>query len=314
MHVRRPFSEIPHAGETRFVVIALVALGYLLGAQTDAAAEEIPEDPHAMPMVEIPGGTYTLGHPDAAATAKPLHNIELEAFRIDTYEVTAAHFAAFLNSLDIESHSNAPAGGLTPADLSDRGRVLVLQGPAGKGPETYAGLGDGDARIGLENGRFVVTEGYENHPAREVTWFGARAFCEWRGARLPTEAEWEAAAAGGSNRPYPWGEAEPTARRAVFGRASNQTEPVGSRPAGATPRGIHDLAGNAAEWTSTLYRPYPYDADDGREDPDVVGERVTRGGDHVFDSSAGELTTYFRDGFSRSVTEGHRHIGFRCAR
>jgi formylglycine-generating enzyme required for sulfatase activity len=160
----------------------------------------------------------------------------------------------------------------------------------------------------------VPEPGFEDHPANEVTWSGARDFCAWRGARLPTEAEWEAAARGREGRTYPWGEEPPTPERAVYGRASNETDPVGAHPAGATPDGVHDLAGNVAEWTSSLDRPYPYDPTDGREDPDDPGERVTRGGDHVFDSAPDQLTTTFRAGFSRAPDHGHRHIGFRCAR
>ena len=156
-----------------------------------------------------------------------------------------------------------------------------------------------------------AASGWEDHPVREATWDGARAYCAWRGARLPTEVEWEAVARGRSGRTYPWGEARPLIEHAVFGRGSGQTAPVGSHPAGATPEGVHHLAGNVAEWTSTLYRPYPYDANDGREDPNIAGERVTRGGDHVFDSAPEQLTGFFRSGFSRRFNRGHRHIGFR---
>ncbi len=65
---------------------------------------------------------------------------------------------------------------------------------------------------------------------------------------------------------------------------------------------------------SSLFKPYPYDATDGREDPNAAGERVTRGGDHVFDVAPDQLKGYFRDGFSRNPRRGHRHIGFRCAK
>ncbi len=87
------------------------------------------------------------------------------------------------------------------------------------------------------------------------------------------------------------------------------TEPV----AGATPEGIVGLAGNTHEWTSSLYRPYPYRADDGREDPDGDGERVTRGGAH--DGLAVHMRAAWRgDGVSRRPGAGHHNIGFRCAR
>jgi formylglycine-generating enzyme required for sulfatase activity len=99
---------------------------------------------------------------------------------------------------------------------------------------------------------------------------------------------------------------------------SGRTPPVGSRPAGATPEGVHDLAGSLQEWTSSLDRPYPWRADDGRENPDVRAhrrvERITRGGDYVFDTEPARQTGWYRTGYSRDPGRGHRHIGFRCAR
>ena len=109
-------------------------------------------------------------------------------------------------------------------------------------------------------------------------------------------------------------QAPPTPEHAVFGRGRGETDPVGSHQKGATPEGVFDLAGNEAEWTSSLFKPYPYDATDGREDPKAPGEHVTRGGDHVFDVAPGQLTGTFRDGFSRNPRRGHRHIGFLCAK
>ena len=88
---------------------------------------------------------------------------------------------------------------------------------------------------------------------------------------------------------------------------------MATHPEGATPEAIHDLVGNLAEWTHSLYRAYPYDPDDGREDPEATGERITRGGDYLFDAEPSQLTTWSRDGFSRDPARGHRHIGFRCA-
>ena len=90
---------------------------------------------------------------------------------------------------------------------------------------------------------------------------------------------------------------------------------MGSLPAGASPYGVLDMAGNGWEWTSSLYRPYPYSATDGRENPDADSdlERATRGGGQ--DNGADEITATYRGrGLSREPRSGHHNIGFRCAR
>lgn len=152
-----------------------------------------------------------------------------------------------------------------------------------------------------------------DHPVVHVDWHEARAFCAWVGGRLPTEAEWEHAASGIEGRRWPWGDARPDATRAWFGHPDEPvgTCPVDAHPAGATPTGLLDLAGNAWEWTASLHRAYPYDADDGREDEDTPGQRVLRGGSFR-SPDPGYLVTAFR---SRShPTRRRDHLGFRVAR
>jgi iron(II)-dependent oxidoreductase len=264
----------------------------------------------AADMITTPGGTYPIGADYGPSDTRPAHEVELAPFRIDATEVTNAAFVRFLETLDVQVVQDAQAGSVQPDDLEGGDAALLFTGVAER---PFIELDDSDARIALSAGRFVPAPGYADHPVTEVTWYGAAAYCQWRGARLPTEVEWEAAARGQEGRIYPWGEDPPTTERAVYARLRGAHEPVGQRPAGATPEGVHDLAGNLAEWTSTLYRPYPYRGNDGRESDDADGERVTRGGDYVFDTSPERLTTVFRAGFSRAVEHGHRHIGFRCA-
>ena len=269
-------------------------------------------------MIRIPGGTYPIGSDQGREDERPAHQVTLEPFWIDRYEVANAPFATFLQSAlagrDVRLLGDAAPGTADARVIEGADAVLLMENTSAPDRRTLVALNDAESRIGIRGGHLMTQAGFERHPVNEVTWNGARAYCAWRGARLPTEAEWEAVARGREGRRYPWGHQPPTAERAVFARRSNETEPVGSRPTGATPEGVHDLAGNVAEWTSTLYRPYPYRRDDGREDLEVRGERVTRGGDHVFDSAPEKLRTTFRGGFSRATDVGHRHIGFRCAK
>lgn len=268
-------------------------------------------------MARIPGGTYVIGspagHPLANPAAMPQHRVELAPFRIDRTEVTNAQFAEFLNALPVKPIGTASGGKTKLENFAPADRPLFLEFSSRPSPYTMIDTDDEDARIGVRGGRFVPNAGHENHPATEVTWAGALAYCTWRGARLPTEAEWEAAARGKEARPFPWGNAMPTPELAVIGLPSGTTLPAGSRPKGATPEGLLDMAGSLLEWTSTLDRPYPYRRDDGRENLSAPGERIVRGGNYIFDDTPDKLVSWNRSVAYRNPATGHRQIGLRCA-
>jgi iron(II)-dependent oxidoreductase len=263
-------------------------------------------------MIPMVAGEYPMGHNEAGQG--PTHLVTLRAFAFDKTEVTNAQFAEFLNALELQVKDDFSYSAAKTHHFSDESWPQLLE--MGIRAELYPiiGLDDDQVRIEARHGRFVAAEGFDNHPVAESTWRGARDYCAWRGARLPSEAEWEAVARGKKGRIYPWGDSIPSHDLVYAGYPSGVTAPVGSRPQGATPAGVLDMAGSVAEWTASLFKPYPYRADDGREDQTAPGERVTRGGDYVFDTEPDKLTGFFRNGFSRAPQNGHRHIGFRCAR
>ena len=153
------------------------------------------------------------------------------------------------------------------------------------------------------------------HPINCVSHPQAEAYCRQRGARLPTEAEWEYAARGTDGRRYPWGNAPPTRSRAwssLGGRLQTHTAPVGQRRAGASPFGVEDMAGNVREWTADYFVAYPGQAADADA---FFGEenRVNRGGGW-FDGEDGELVTTYNRNAGPPGTSANDDIGFRCAR
>ncbi len=178
-----------------------------------------------MAMVYVPSGEFEMGSTEGDSDEQPVHTVALDGFWIDQTEVTNAQFAAFLNKQSNQME-------LDP---------------------TWLGLESEDCMIEREGGEYQPKSGYTNYPVTEVSWYGAVAYCEWAGGRLPTEAEWEYTARGPDGHVYPWGNDAPTCEQAQFGECSMHTVPVGSLPDGASWCSALDMAGNVWEWVADWY-------------------------------------------------------------
>jgi serine/threonine-protein kinase len=191
--------------------------------------EEIPSG-----FAYVPAGPFRAGGDPMAVRSLPRARVDLAGFFIAAREVTVAEFAEFLATL-------------SPADA----RALEPRGPR-RAPLPAARDAEGRWR--------PPPEWPPDWPVTGVTFEAATRYATWRGERergrayrLPTELEWEKASRGADGRFYPWGEADPEGRANVG--ASGAPRPVGSTPGDTSVYGVFDLAGNAAEWTSSLFDP-----------------------------------------------------------
>ena len=208
---------------------------------------EIGGDPPAYERVRIPAGATTLGAPrDRTAfgwdNEFDAHRIEVPAFEIDVHSVTNADFLSFVD-----------AGGYAERSLwTDEGWEWV-QREGVKHPAFWQAAS-----------RWSWCGMFEDLPLPRawpvyVSHAEAAAYARWKGRRLPTEAEYHRAAfgaPGGDERAFPWGSEPPARQHGNFDFQSWEPVPVGSRPAGRSAWGIHDLVGNGWEWTATVFAPF----------------------------------------------------------
>ena len=217
-------------------------------------------------LVRVPAGEFLMGTSDNDTEAygheKPEHRVHLGEYLIGKYPVTVAQFAAFVQASGYRTTAEKEGGGYAWTGGEFKG--ADWQHPGGSPRDLQA---------------------IAHHPVTQVSWDDSVAFCQWasqvsgRAVRLPNEAEWEKAARGTDGRVYPWGSQAPDRERCNFNFSVRDTTPVGwHSPDDDSPYGCADMAGNVWEWTGSLFKPYPYRPDDGREDISGLGRRVVRGG------------------------------------
>lgn len=228
---------------TRFSQRVFQVLALLLSGTPVTALADTP--------VAIPGDTYVMGDAAGDANERP-RSVSVAPFAMDRFEITNAQFFAFVKA----------TGHVTDPERSGSGYVWTDRWRSVAGATWRHPHGPGS-----------TIDGKADHPVVQLSQRDAAAYCAWRGQRLPTEVEWEFAARGTDGRRYAWGNnapmqnGPPSARRANYGAddccAPDQsdgfrtTAPIGSFPAGVSAHGLHDMAGNVWEWTTSRFPGQP---------------------------------------------------------
>ena len=270
-------------------------------------------------MVYVPAGEFEMGTQEEEITytltlcsefnqncdyvitsslSRPTHIVYLDGFWIDQHEITNAQYAAFLND----------------------------QGNQVEGNAAWLSINNPHSLIELKNDTYWPLDGFADHPVIEVTWHGANAYCEWAGARLPTEAEWEYAARGPESLFFPWGDTfdltllnfcdtncekfwKTADYDTGYSDGYSKTAPVGSYPGGASWCGALDMAGNVHEWVADWMGPYSIFRQENPSGPETGTIKVIKGGAWcnspiIFRSSHRWNYAPLGSGFN---------LGFRCA-
>jgi formylglycine-generating enzyme required for sulfatase activity/tRNA A-37 threonylcarbamoyl transferase component Bud32 len=247
--------EIPTLGVTPTDTVVLTSTEYPV---------EIRDD-KGVAMVLVPEGEFTMGSDNEDPDEKPVHQVLLDGYYIDKYEVTNALY-----------------------------KECVIAGKC-KPP--------------TETSKYNSSQ-YAQHPVVYVDWDMANTYCGWRGARLPSEAEWEKSARGTDGRTYPWGD-EIYVTYANYNGNIGDTTMIGDYLTGVSPYGAYDMAGNVWEWVADWYdeRYYQVSPSANPAGPDTGIYRVLRGGSWYFDFYNTRSTLRYRN----IPSHVNFDIGFRCA-
>ena len=209
-------------GAAAVILAALISISPQLPAATEADPV-LPSDasspPAAImeqgaPMVLIPAGTFTMGRNNGNPDEQPAHQVYLDAYYMDKYPVTNA-----LYKTCVDADACQP-----PQDISSYTRS-----------------------------HYYDNMQFDDYPVINVNWYQAQTYCQWRDARLPTEAEWEKAARGADGRTYPWGNnIDPTFANYSDSKIGDTTA-VDSYEKGKSIYGAYDMAGNVWQWVNDWY-------------------------------------------------------------
>lgn len=278
----------------RSSALGMLVLGLALTSHTESIGADSPhtkpkttpvqeiKSKDGAPMVLIPAGSFPMGVPpgdrDGGRDEYPRHEVILDAYYLDKFEVTNGQYIEFVRATNHR----------VPQHPKDTSRSLWQKG--------------------------MMPESVTDRPVINVDWYDAEAYCTWAGKRLPTEAEWEKAARGGDDRRFPWGNVEPTPKHLNYLQkwtGERTLMPVGSYEAGKSPFGVYDMAGNVWEWVNDWYDDRYYEKSPAKNPPGP-----TSGTQKVLRSSGWAVEAPLVRIFTRVASDPkdrNESTGFRCA-
>lgn len=235
--------------EQQHVETLLATLQLVTSTRLEPVPSELPAPLRSVLSgeVHVPGGPFRMGTADAWAydNERPRHEVNVPSFFLDRYPVTNGQFLSFMEDGGYANRAHWTEAGWAFREAERLEHPLFWRRSAG----------------GWERRRFGTWEGLgPDEPVCHVSWYEADAYARWAGRRLPTEAEWEKAAAAtavGTVRRYPWGDAPPDRTRANLWPLGGHPARVGAFPAGASASGVEQMIGDVWEWTASDFGPYP---------------------------------------------------------
>ncbi len=243
-------------------------------AETESASDQEIRARDNAPMVLIPGGTFTMGAANGAIDERPVHDVTLSPYWIDIYEISNAQYALCV----------ADSGCTEPREAKSFRQAEYYGNPE-----------------------------FDNYPVIYVDWNQAAEYCEWAGARLLTEAEWEYAAKGPDGNAFPWGSTFDAKKLNYSGSGTYDTAAVDATPLDVSQFGVYNLGGNVTEWVQDRYQENWYSVTDQPTDPTGPENGryyVIRGSSSQFgENNARTADRNFAQGTSYNLDRG-----FRCAR